>query len=82
MLVVPGVSRFALVLRHGDSSLRITEMKDFVPQKFTVLGWQVSDIETKVKALAAEGIVGKRYDGMDQDDLGMWNPPGSDVRIF
>lgn len=72
---------FALVLHCGQTLLRITEMKDFTPQPFTVLGWQVSDIEQSARALIAAGIEPNRYPGFDCDELGLWQPPGSNARI-
>ena len=43
-----------------------------------MLGWQVSDIEATVDDLVARGVTFTRYDGMDQDDRGVWTAPGGD----
>ncbi len=42
----------------------------------TVLGWRVDEIESSVAALAAAGIAFERYDGMGQDEHGIWHAPG------
>jgi hypothetical protein len=43
-----------------------------------VAGWQVPDIAEAMAALAERGVTGLRFDGMDQDDLGVWTAPGGD----
>ena len=46
------------------------------PQPFTVLGWTVADARVSVAALAARGVEPVRYEGMGQDDDGIWSAPG------
>lgn len=43
---------------------------------YTVLGWAVPDIAEAVAALAQRGVAFTRYDGMAQDELGVWTAPG------
>jgi predicted enzyme related to lactoylglutathione lyase len=43
---------------------------------YTVLGWTVADIEAAVDELAGRGVTFNRYDGMGQDDRGIWTAPG------
>jgi catechol 2,3-dioxygenase-like lactoylglutathione lyase family enzyme len=47
-------------------------------QSFTIAGWRVGDIAATVRALEAKGVRFTRYDGMDQDELGIWTAPGGD----
>jgi hypothetical protein len=43
----------------------------------------VEDIEAKVKALAARGVVFQRFEGMPQDENGIWtSPSGARVAWF
>ena len=63
---------FALVLRCGDNHLRISEVENFSPQPFTVLGWEVADIAESVKALARQGIEPLRFPGLDYQEDGLW----------
>ncbi len=56
--------------------LRIAKVEELAPARHTVLGWRVADIRAAAAALAARGVVFERYDGMAQDDLGVWNAPG------
>jgi catechol 2,3-dioxygenase-like lactoylglutathione lyase family enzyme len=67
---------FALVFDANGNMLRLTKMKEFTPQRFTILSWEVPDIEAAVRQLAANGVKFERYDFVKQDDLGIWTAPG------
>jgi len=69
---------FALVLDAGGTMLRVTPVPGLAARPFTVAGWQVPDIDAAVRALAGRGVEFTRYDGMAQDDLGIWTTPGGD----
>jgi catechol 2,3-dioxygenase-like lactoylglutathione lyase family enzyme len=47
------------------------EKKDHVPATFTVLNFEVEDIEKAVDDLAAKGIVFETYEGFHQDEKGI-----------
>jgi hypothetical protein len=50
---------------------------------FTVLGWNVPDIRMVMKGLTSKGITFERYQGMPQDELGVWTTPdGHQVAWF
>ena len=68
---------FALVFNANGVMLRISEMKDFTPQKSTTLGWEVDDLPAAIRELAGRGIQFERF-GMPQDELGIWTAPGGD----
>jgi catechol 2,3-dioxygenase-like lactoylglutathione lyase family enzyme len=72
-------SPYAVVLRSGSGSVRVTLVESFTAQPFTVLGWLVDDIAAEMRALAGRGVDPVRYDGMGQDDLGVWHTPGGDA---
>jgi predicted enzyme related to lactoylglutathione lyase len=74
-LTVEEVNDFAVVLRGGVTMLRVTRVDSLTPQPFTVLGWQVADIESTVLTLRDRGVGFQRYDGMAQDELGIWTAP-------
>jgi catechol 2,3-dioxygenase-like lactoylglutathione lyase family enzyme len=69
---------FALVLDAGGTMLRVTPVPELADRPFTVAGWNVPDIRAAVRALADRGVRFTRYDGMTQDDLGIWDTPGGD----
>ena len=72
--------RFALVFDAGGTMLRIATVPALQPAGYTVLGWLVPDIERAVRDLQARQVAFNRYDGMGQDDLGIWTAP-SGARI-
>jgi catechol 2,3-dioxygenase-like lactoylglutathione lyase family enzyme len=69
---------FACVLDAHGTMLRITTVPAVATPGYTVLGWRVADIHAAVRGLAASGVVFTRYDGMDQDQDGVWTTPGGD----
>jgi len=69
---------FALVLDAGGTMLRVTPVPGLAARPFTVAGWNVPDIGAVVSALAGRGVQFARYDGLTQDDLGIWTTPGGD----
>ena len=74
---------FALVHDTATSQLRITAVGNVQPAPHTVLGWIVSDLEAEVDRLTEAGVTFTRYDGMTQDDRGIWTTPdGARVAWF
>ena len=67
---------FACVLDANGTMLRISAVPEVARAGYTVLGWRVTDVAAAVKGLAARGVAFLRYDGMDQDDDGVWTAPG------
>jgi catechol 2,3-dioxygenase-like lactoylglutathione lyase family enzyme len=67
---------------HG-TQLRVTRVEDPPAASFTVLGWTVPDIAATIGALSERGVAFTRYDGMEQDDAGVWTAPsGTKVAWF
>ena len=77
-LTVTEQNDFACVLDAHGTMLRVTAVPKVSPAGYTVLGWRVTDITATVRDLAARGVEFRRYDGMDQDDDGIWTTPGGD----
>jgi catechol 2,3-dioxygenase-like lactoylglutathione lyase family enzyme len=71
---------FALVFDSNGIMLRVTNVPEMNPAKYTVLGWQVPDIAASVRELVAVGVEFARYPGMGQDKDGIWDSP-SGARI-
>jgi catechol 2,3-dioxygenase-like lactoylglutathione lyase family enzyme len=67
---------FALVFDANGIMLRVTNVPEFKPQTFTVLGWQVSDIGRAVADLGQSGVTFERYGFPGQDERGIWTAPG------
>ena len=43
---------------------------------FTILGWQVDDIDAAVGAMTAQGVTFSSYPYLDHSDNGVWTAPG------
>ncbi|HUO93987.1 MAG TPA: VOC family protein [Rhizomicrobium sp.] len=72
---------FAIVFDLNGTMLRISTVKDHKPVVHTVLGWQVPDIVAAAKALLERGVTFNTYEGLEQDELGIWTAPGSTNRV-
>jgi catechol 2,3-dioxygenase-like lactoylglutathione lyase family enzyme len=82
-LLLISEDEFALVFDANGTMLRVAIVGDIVLAPYTVLGWQVGDIDAAVRGLAAKGITFERYPWMEQDDLGIWSAPsGAKVAWF
>jgi catechol 2,3-dioxygenase-like lactoylglutathione lyase family enzyme len=55
----------------GDRDTLIYPKPDFVPATYTILNFEVDDIEKTVDDLTARGVKLERYDGMKQDERGI-----------
>jgi catechol 2,3-dioxygenase-like lactoylglutathione lyase family enzyme len=69
---------FALVLDANGIMVRVAKAADFKPVPFTILGWQVSEIEKVVAALQERGVHFEIFGFLEQDQLGIWTAPGGD----
>jgi catechol 2,3-dioxygenase-like lactoylglutathione lyase family enzyme len=69
---------FALELDSNGTKVRIAKIPDFKPASFTILGWEVLDIQQVVLSLNRKGIVFERYNFLEQDAAGIWTAPSGD----
>lgn len=67
---------FAIVFDADGTMLRIQKVRGFDPAPYTALGWNVADIDTVVEELVNRGVRFNRYEGLPQDDNGIWTAPG------
>ncbi len=67
---------FALAFDVQGVMLRVTTVKKVAVAPYTVLGWQVDDIAATANALEKAGVEFQRYQGLPQDELGVWEAPG------
>jgi catechol 2,3-dioxygenase-like lactoylglutathione lyase family enzyme len=68
---------FALVMRAGESKIRIAKGAKSSPAQYTVLGWEVSDIDAVVDWLRKRGVTFEKYPFVD-DERGIWTAPNGD----
>lgn len=73
---------YVTVFRSGHTQIIAQRVKEFVPIAATVLGWEVKDIENVASLLRKRGVVFEKYEGMEQDDLGIWKSPAGKVAWF
>jgi len=68
---------FAMVLDANGIMIRVTKAQ-FTPAPFTILGWQVDDIEAVATGLQSKGVHFERFGFFEQDALGIWTAPTGD----
>lgn len=74
---------FAIVFDANGVMLRVQKVQAHIPQPWTVLGWDVADIHAVVQDLSGRGVTFERFDGLGQDDTGVWtSPAGARIAWF
>jgi catechol 2,3-dioxygenase-like lactoylglutathione lyase family enzyme len=66
----------------GDRDTLIYEQPEMTPASFTVLNFEVDEIEKAVDALAERGVSFERYDGFEQDERGIFRGEGPLIAWF
>ena len=76
-------SPFALVFDAHGTMLRVSIVEELHPAPNTILGWAVADVSDAARVLEARGVVFLRYEGMRQNDQGIWqSPSGAQIAWF
>jgi len=69
---------FAMVLDANGIMIRVAKAPEFKPAQFTILGWQVTEIDKVVRELTGKGIHFEIFGFFKQDELGIWTAPTGD----
>ena len=69
---------FAVVFEANGIMVRAAKMKEVTPAHYTILGWQVADIESVVRELQKRGVKFEIFGFLKQDALGIWTSPTGD----
>jgi catechol 2,3-dioxygenase-like lactoylglutathione lyase family enzyme len=69
---------FAMVLDANGIMIRVAKVPQFMPAPFTILGWQVKDIEDFATELTKRGVHFEIFGFFKQDSLGIWTAPTGD----
>jgi catechol 2,3-dioxygenase-like lactoylglutathione lyase family enzyme len=70
-------------LHHaGDRDTLVYQQPDATPASYTVLNFEVDDIEQVVGGLAARGVRFERYDDIEQDVNGVFRGEGPYIAWF
>lgn len=65
-----------LILRLRSGNVFVYPKDDYVPATFTVLNFEVGDVDAAVDGLTGAGMSFERYEGFEQDEKGIARMPG------
>jgi len=68
--------QFAIVFNANGTMIRVTPVRDIAIGGYTVLGWEVADINASVAELTGRSVVFEHFPGLPQNESGVWNAPG------
>jgi predicted enzyme related to lactoylglutathione lyase len=85
-----GLNFSVLTEEHGLISLHLAggrdtlvyRKPDFAPANYTILNFEVDDIDEAVDGLGSRGVSFERYDDFDQDEKGIARGPGPSIAWF
>jgi predicted enzyme related to lactoylglutathione lyase len=66
----------------GGRDTLVYAKPDFVPATYTILNFEVDDVDAAVDELAAKGVELERYEGFEQDEKGIARGPGPSIAWF
>ena len=66
----------------GNRDTLFYERPDATPASYTILNFEVKDIEAAVDQLAARGVRLERYEDVNQDDRGIFRDEGPYIAWF
>jgi len=85
-----GLSVEVLDQEHGVTKLKLADECDVLmylsadmnPASYTMLNFEVDDVDAAVDALVARGVSIERNDGFDHDEKGIVRGPGPQIAWF
>ena len=83
-LGIPTSEQYGLLTLHlaGGRDTLVYPKPDHEPATYTILNFQVDDIDAAVDELTRRGVRFERYDGMGQDDKGINRAGGPYIAWF
>ncbi len=66
----------------GDRDTLVYRKPDFTPATYTILNFEVDDIDQAVDELATRGVSFESYDGFEQDEKGIARGNGPNIAWF
>jgi catechol 2,3-dioxygenase-like lactoylglutathione lyase family enzyme len=76
-----GDDGFAALFDVAGVTMRLTEVPGYSAAPYPVLGWEVSDLDAVVSSLTAKGVTMNIYDGLGQDERGIWTAPDGSCKV-
>lgn len=85
-----GLSVEVLDEEHGVAKLKLADggevlmylSADMTPASYTMLNFEVDDVEAAVDGLVERGVSFQRYEGFQQDEKGIARGPGPQIAWF
>lgn len=85
-----GVAVEVLTEEHGVTALKLAGgnqvlmylSAEMTPASYTMLNFEVDDIDAAVDGLTERGVSFERYDGFDHDEKGIVRGPGPQIAWF
>ena|SRR5918995_1584893 len=71
-----------LQLEFDDRSVFVYAQPDSTPASGTILNFQVPDVDAAVDGLTERGVEFERYEGIDQDEKGIFRGEGPTIAWF
>ena len=82
-LPLVGDNPHLMTFQSGAARVALQKLAGVTPPQGTALNWHVRDLRATMRGLLARGVVFERFEGMGQDELGVWTPePGTGVAWF
>ena len=66
----------------GGRDTLVYAKPDFVPATYTILNFEVDDVDAAVDELASKGVSFERYEDFEQDEKGIARGPGPSIAWF
>jgi predicted enzyme related to lactoylglutathione lyase len=66
----------------GGRDTLVYAKPDFVPATYTILNFEVDDVDAAVDELASKGVSFERYEGFEQDEKSIARGPGPHIAWF
>jgi catechol 2,3-dioxygenase-like lactoylglutathione lyase family enzyme len=80
-LTLIGDHEYLMTFQSGAARVALQKLDHVTPPHGTALGWNVPDLPAVVRELMSRGAVFERFEGMDQDELGIWRPAGPSTGV-
>ena len=75
-LTFAGEHEHLVLFDSGPSRVALQKTDTVTPRFGTAMGWEVTDLRGVMRQLIGRGVAFERFEGMQQDDLGVWSPGG------
>jgi len=72
---------FGDFVKLDGALMRVTVLPDFHASPHPVLGWNERDVAATVRSMRDRGVVFTVYEGMGQDELGIWTAPNGQAKV-